>query len=67
MLKKEISLLEDRIKAAPKPEDKAALEDKLKELKEKKKKATADEDYDLAGQLKKEVADIESRIKKTEL
>lgn len=66
-LKKEISLLEDRIKAAPKVEDKAALEDKLKELKEKKKKATADEDYDLAGQLKKEVADIENRIKKSEL
>lgn len=66
-LKKEISLLEERIKVAPKVEDKATLEAKLTELKEKKKKATADEDYDLAGQLKKEVVDIENRIKKTEL
>merc|ERR1711879_66926 len=45
-------------------ENTADLKTKMEDLKEKKRKATEDEDFKLAGKLKKEIDALEKKIKK---
>jgi len=71
-LKAEIEKLEEQLKtqeAAEKgtKESAAALEEKIKELSDKKTQATEEEDYAAAGKLKKEIAALQEKLKKVEL
>jgi hypothetical protein len=54
-------------KKADKKDKPADLKAKVEELKTKKAKATEDEDFKLAGKIKKEIEALEKKIKKAEL
>lgn len=54
-------------KGAEKRDDPEDVLKKMDELKEKKKKAIADEDFTLAGKLKKDIAELEEKIKEGKL